>query len=320
VESVTTIGNQPTVYDQILKFLLAGIVLACCTGLTIFAQAQLSTSDDEKTLIVNDAPEMEVYAIGKSVIVKGRAKGVLAFGGDVIIEGRVNEDVATIGGSIIQRENAYVGGDVIAFGGSYKPDAKEPLREPGKETIMFGAFEEELRNLAQNPSQIFSPSFTPTFFAVRLLTILLWFVVTLAITTLAPGAVSRAVARFQLSTLKVVGLGFVTFLLTTVCTIVSFRFVPDYLSVIVGLMVLFLMFLSYVFGRVTLQVSFGKLIQKRFFPESNQSETIAILIGVLIWTILLSIPYLLAFAVLALFAAGIGLVVTARSKNTWQRD
>lgn len=320
MESVTTIGNTLAAYHQILKFLLAGIFLACFASLSIFAQAQLSTSDDEKTLIVNDAPDMEVYALGKSVIVKGRAKGVLAFGGDVIVEGRVDGDVATIGGSIIQRADAYVGGDIIAFGGSYKPDAKEPLREAGKETVMFGAFEEELRNVAQNPAQIFAPSFSLAFLAQRLLSILFWFVVTLGVTTLAPGAVSRAVARFQLSSLKVMGLGFFTFLLTTICTIASIRFLPDYLSVILGLMIFFLMIMSYVFGRVALQVSLGKMIQKRFFAERNQSETISILIGVFIWTFLLSIPYVWTLALLALFAAGIGLVVTAKAKNAWQKN
>lgn len=320
MESAIIIESPSAAIHKILTFIFLGTFLFCSAALSIFAQAQIATTDDEKTLIVNDAPEMEVYAIGKSVIVKGRAKGVLAFGGDITIEGRVDGDVASIGGSIIQRADGYIGGDVIAFGGAYKPDAKEPLREAGKETIMVGAFEEELRNAAQNPSQILSPNFSFTFFALRLLSILFWFVVTLVITTLAPGAVGRAVARFHLSSLKIVGLGFVIFLLATISTIASTRFLPDYLSVILGLMVLFLMIMSYVFGRVALQVSFGKMIQKRLFSERNRSETVAILIGVFIWTVLLSVPYLWTLALLALFAAGIGLVLTARSKNTWQRE
>lgn len=321
MEYIPTIGIQSAArHGETIKVILIAALLACFACLPVFSQAQLSTTPDEKTLIVEDAPEMEVYALGKSVIVKKRAKGVLAFGGDVIIEGRVEGDVATIGGSIIQKENAYVGGDIIAFGGTYRPEARDPLREPGKETIMVGVFEDELRNIAQNPSQIFSPSFSWAFLAQRVLSVLFWFIVTFGITTLAPGAVSRAVARFQLSTLRVIAIGFITFLLTTVCTIVSVRFLPDYLSVITGLMVFVLMIMSYVFGRVALQVSFGKMIQKRLFSERNQSETIAILFGVLAWTILLSIPYVWTIAVLALFASGIGLVVTARSKTAWQRE
>ncbi|HTK27150.1 MAG TPA: polymer-forming cytoskeletal protein [Pyrinomonadaceae bacterium] len=281
------------------------------------AQTQLETSPDEKTLIVNDAPDMEVYAIGKSVIVKNRAKGVLAFGGDVIIEGRVEGDVAAIGGSIIQKENAYVGGDIIVFGGSYKPEAREPLREKGKETVMFGAFEEELRDLAQNPSQILAPTFSLAFLAQRLLSVLFWFVVTLAVATIAPGAVSRSVARFHLSTLKVVAIGFVGFVLTTISVIVGLRFLPDYLSVILGLMVLALLMLAYVFGRVALQVTIGKLFLKHLVSDRNRSETLAILTGVLFWTVLLSIPYIWTLALITLFAGGIGLVLTARAKRMW---
>ena len=82
MERVSVIQNPSFACLEIAKNIFLVILLACCTSLTILAQAQLTTSDDEKTVTVNDAPDMEVYAIGKSVIVKGRAKGVLSFGGD----------------------------------------------------------------------------------------------------------------------------------------------------------------------------------------------------------------------------------------------
>lgn len=283
------------------------------------AQTQLSTSPDEKTLTVEEAPDMEVYALGKSVIIKGTAKGVLAFGGDVIVEGRIEGDAAAIGGSIIQKKDAFIGGDVIVFGGTYKPEAEIPLRNEGKETVMFGVFEDELRDLAQNPSQILSPSLSWAFFAQRVLSILFWFIVSLAIATIAPGAVSRAVARIQLSALKVTGIGFAAFILTTIAVIGSFSVLPDYLSALIGLMSFFLLMLAYVFGRVALHVSFGKLFQKHVLASNPGSGTLSILIGVVIWTILLSIPYIWTFAVLALFSAGIGLAITQQTTASWQR-
>ncbi len=285
---------------------------------TFYAQTQIA-QPDEKTLVVDDAPEMEVYAIGKSVIVKGTAKGVLAFGGDVVIEGSVSGDVAAIGGSVIQKRDASVGGDVIVFGGSYKPESEAPLRTEGRETVVFGVFEDELREMAQNPSQIFSPAMSWSFLAQRLLSVLFWFIVTLGVATIAPGAVSRAIARIQLSTLKVIGIGFALFLLTSIGVISGFSFLPDYLSAALGLMAFVLLMLAYVFGRVALHVSFGKLLTKYIVPEGSRSETLAILAGVLVWTILMSIPYVWTFAVLALFSAGIGLVVTARNPNGWQK-
>lgn len=299
--------------------IICGIALIFVCQFTLLAQTQIS-SPDETTLIIDDAPEMEVFAFGKTVIVKKRAKGVLAFGGDVIIEGEVAGDVAAIGGSITQKENAFIGGDVIIFGGTYRPESKNPLRNDGKETVMYAGYEEELRNLTQNPTQIFSPNFSLAFFAKSILLMLFWFVVSLALTTLAPGAISRAIARFQLSSSKIFAIGFFSFLATTIIVIVSLSVLPSYLSAIFGLMAFVLLMLAYVFGRVTMQVSVGKILQKQFVGEKNQSETLAIFIGVFVWTLLLSIPYVWTFALLALFAAGIGLVLTGRSTNTWQKN
>ena len=300
-------------------FALAVAAAVICAPLFIAAQTQFSTSDDGKTMIVEDAPDMEVYAFGKSVIVKQRAKGVLAIGGDIIVEGSVSGDVATIGGSITQAEGAYIGGDVIAFGGAYKPQSQTPLREAGKETVMFGMFEEQLRELGQNPSEIFSPSLSWSFLAQRVLSALFWFIVSLGLTTLAPGAVSRSIARLQLSTLKVSGIGMLAFVLTLIGVIGIAEVLPNYLSVSIGLMAFVLLMLAFVFGRVALQLSIGKVIQRRLLPEGNRSETITILFGVAFWTTVLSIPYLWTLGVIALFAVGLGLVLTARTPASWRQ-
>lgn len=284
----------------------------------IIAHPEITTSEDQTTVIVNDAPEQEVYAIGKSVIVKKNAKGVLAVGGDVTIEGRIEGDVATVGGNVIQKDGSYVGGDIIVFGGTYKPEGPNALREPGKETVTFGVFEDELRNFGQNPSQIFSPSLSASFIAQRLLVTLFWFVLTLAMTTLAPGAVSRAVARIQLSWLKICALGAASFIFLASAIIFGALALPNYLSVTLGAMGALFLVLGYVFGRVTLQVAIGKMIQRQFLSETNRSETLAVLIGVLAWTVLLSLPYLWLIALFAVFSFGIGLVVTGRTPKTWQ--
>jgi hypothetical protein len=301
------------------RLVLAILVLGLAQ-IALFAQAPPpAAAIDEKTTVIDDAPDMEVLSFGKSVIVKKRAKSAFAFGGDVTIEGQVEGDVAVLGGSLIQKENASIGGDVIVIGGSYRPEGQNPLRGEGKQTVMFGMFEEEIRELAARPSQIFSPTFSLAFLAQRLISVLFWFIVSLGLTTLAPGAVGRAITRFQLSTTKVVALGFSAFMITLVSVLLSLSYLPGYINAIFGLMVFVLMSLAYVFGRVTLQVSAGKLIQKYFFSEKNRSETLAILIGVVFWTILLSLPYLWMFGVFALFWAGIGLVLTARSSNGWSK-
>lgn len=287
-------------------------------GFAINASPEITTSEDQTTVIVNDAPEQEVYAFGKSVVVNKHAKGVLAVGGDVIVEGRIEGDVATVGGNIIQKKDAYIGGDVIVFGGKYKPESETPLRAPNKETVMFGVFEEELREFGQNPTAAFSPTLSVGFVAQRLVLALFWFVISLVMTTIAPGAVSRAVARINLSMLKVCALGAATFILIVGFMIGGAITLPNYLSATLALMGILLLVLGYVFGRVALQVSLGKAVQKHFLSGNDRSETLAILIGVLAWTLLLSLPYVWVIALFSVFTVGIGLVVTGRAVPKWQ--
>lgn len=290
---------------------LAALMLAFTS--VAFSSASFTTSPDNEDLEVNDSPQMSVIAMSKTVIVKQSAKDVFVFGGDVVIEGNVSGDVGVIGGTITQKEGAFIGGDVIVIGGSYKPDGPHPLRTEGKETIVFGILEDELRDLGRNPGSILSPALTPTFFAQRILSALFWFVVTLGFATIAPGAVSRAIARTKLSPAKIAGLGLAGLIGALLLVSTASTALPEYLSVIVWLMVVGLLMLAYLFGRVTLQLSVGKYVQKHFLPGYKSNETVAILFGVIIWTVLLSLPYLWLLAVLALFAAGVGLVVTARN-------
>ncbi len=281
-----------------------------------FASASFTTSPDNEDLEVNDSPEMSVIAVAKTVIVKQSAKDVFVFGGDVVIEGNVSGDVGVIGGTITQKEGAFIGGDVMVIGGAYKPAGQQPLRTAGKETIVFGILEDELRDLGRNPESILSPSLTPAFFAQRILSALFWFVVTLGFATIAPGAVSRAIARTKLAPTKVAGLGLAGLIGSLLLVSTASTALPEYLSVIVWLMVVGLLMLAYLFGRVTLQLSIGKYIQKHLLPSYRSNETVAILIGVVAWTILLSLPYLWILAVLTVFAAGVGLVITARNTSS----
>lgn len=296
----------------VVRVIIAAVFVLAFSAIA-FASASFTTSSDNEDLEVNDSPEMSVIAVAKTVIVKHSAKDVFVFGGDVIIEGKVSGDVGVVGGKITQKEGAFIGGDVIVIGGAYKPDGLQPLRTEGKETIVFGILEDELRDLGRNPSSILSPSLTPAFFAQRILSALFWFVVTLGFATIAPGAVSRAIARTSLSPAKIAGLGLAGVIGSLLLVSTASTALPEYLSVIVWLMVVGLLMLAYLFGRVTLQLSIGKYVQKHFLPSYKANETVAILLGVVLWTVLLSLPYIWILAVLAVFAAGVGLVVTARN-------
>lgn len=295
---------------------LAGF-LALIPTIPVLAQTTLSQPNKD-TLIVEDAPDTEVFSFGKTVIVRKQAKGVLSLGGDVIVEGKVSGDVATIGGAVIQKKDAVIGGDVIVFGGSYKPETRNPLRTEGKQTVVYAGYEDELRNLAKNPSQIFSPEISVAFLVQRLLSLIFWFGIAVVISFITPGSVSRAVARLQLSPLKVFGIGGLSFVVVTFGVMLSLGLLPGFVSGIIGLMAFVLLMLAYVFGRVALQAGVGKFILRRF-SSGKPSETLSLLIGAFVWTVLLSVPYVWTAALFLLFIASLGLVFTARAKSaSWE--
>jgi hypothetical protein len=308
-----TFNTVATIFAAVFVTFLINILAA-----TAVAGPEITISQDDKTVIVNDVPEQEVYVVGRSVLVKTRAKGVLAIGGDVVIEGNVSGDVATIGGNVIQKEAAYIGGDVIVVGGAYKPESENPLRESGKETVMLGVFEDELRSFGQSPSSVLAPELSMNFIAQRLLLALVWFIISMLATTLAPGAFSRAIARIQLTPLKVAAIGAAIFIASLAVSVTGAMTLPSFVGATVGFVTFLLLIFGYVFGRVALQLYTGKFIQRRFLSSSNGSETTAILIGVLIWTTLLSLPYIWVATLFAIFVFGIGLILTGRTAKPWK--
>ncbi len=298
-----------------ILFAIASMFIAASPA---FGDVQSIANSNETTLVVESSPDMEIISFSKKVIIKKEAKGVLVFGNDVEIEGRVDGDVATIGGSVIQKEGSYIGGDVIVFGGKYSPESSKPLRGEGRQTIIYAAYEEEFRSFARDPFALFSPTFTVGFVALRILLLLFWFLLSLGFTTIAPGAVTRAVARIRLSSVKIVAIGFFAFLGANVLLFGAITALPNYVNAVLVGMGLLTLALAYVFGRVTMHVVFGKLIQKYLLSERNRSESLAVLLGVTAWTILLSLPFVWIFALLAVISTGIGLAVTARHTTVWK--
>jgi hypothetical protein len=299
-------------------YIAAALAVVYITPALASPNAAITVDEENQTLIIDDAPDMKVIAISKNVIVKKRAKEVLAWGGNVTIEGSVEGDVATIGGSIIQKENGFIGGDVIVFGGSYSSESAKPLRTEGKDTVMFGMFEEELRAFAKDPTRLLKPDLSVSFLVQRLLAALFWFLVTMAAATITPGALSRSIASLKLSALKICALGAGGFVLACIAVIVGLSFLPEYLAAVVGLMSFALVMLAYGFGRVVMHVSIGKFLLGRFLPEARPSESVSILCGVLISILIVSLPYVWPIALFAFFAVGTGLVLTARSTRQWK--
>ena len=272
-----------------------------------------SSANNQTTQIIENIYDGDVFGFNKTVVIKGSVtKGVVAFGGDVIVEGRVEGDVAAIGGSVFQRSNSFIGGDVIILGGAYNHGKQAPGRNPDSQTVMYAGYENELRQAMQNPASLFAPTFSTAFFVQRIIAVLFWFVVSLVLTTVSPGAVSRAVGRLYLTSLNIALIGSLAMIVITLGNLGSLKFLPAPLGFVVWLMLTVLMLLAYIFGYVCVQAATGKRLQKFFFGEGRRSESTALLLGAVFWTAVLSIPYVWAATLVGLLIVSLGLVLTAR--------
>lgn len=278
--------------------------------------------DDQAPLIVDGMREYDVFGWGQSIVVRGHVKhGVMAFGGDVVVEGIIEGDVATIGGSIVQREGAQIGGDVIVIGGSYRRSATTAQgRNPASTSVMFEGFEAELRNIMRNPASLLAPQWSLAYLGSRVLGVLFWFIASLVLTAVTPGAISRAMTRLQLTNVRVAIIGFVGSILMTFGVVAGLSVLPTVIGALVGLTALIVLLLAYLFGRVAISAATGQWLQRKFFPEKYRSESIALLAGTILWAVLLSLPYVWPLVGAGLLVASLGLALTARYRVGWKHS
>jgi hypothetical protein len=301
-----------------ISFLL--LVSILMIPVSINAQSPAPSEPAENPYIVEGGTDTMAYAVGRSLRINGTVKnGAIALGGDVIVQGIVEGDVAAIGGSVIQLEGARIGGDVMVVGGTYRPMDKVPDRRAGAQTIMYAGYEQELRTIIRNPRDLLTPRWSAAYFGFRLLAILFWFVVSLALTAAMPGTISRGIARLQLSSLRVGIIGFLGALVISVGVPFSLHYLPSPVSVLVGLLALLLILIAGLFGRVIIYAATGRWLQRKFFQIGKNSESVALLLGTTFWITLSSLPYVWPFVVAMVLVTSLGLALTARYRVGWRR-
>ena len=273
------------------------------------ASAESKAADE---VLIEGSYASDVFGLGRSVRVRGEVKnGALSFGGDVIIEGRVEGDVAAFGGSVVQMPGSYVGGDVMVIGGEYRHEGDAVHNASGR-TFLFAGYERELRELARNPASILTPEFSLAFLGWRLLAVLFWFVASVALTSVSPGAVGRAAARLQLTLRHVALIGLVGAFVVGAGVAASLNYLPGALSALVFVTATLLLLLSYLFGRVVVHAATGRWLQRMLLREERRSESVALLLGATFWAVALALPYVWPFLVLCLVVVSLGLALTAR--------
>jgi hypothetical protein len=321
---VTSFILHPASTSPDARTLARAVAILCailCAGIAVSARTPSVrvAENDPTTLIVEGDDTKDVFGMGRNVIVRGKVKnGVMAFGGDVVIEGRVEGDVGVIGGTITQREHSYIGGDVLVIGGAYHHGKVAPGRDPETKTIMFAGYEEELRELGRNPASLLEPKWTVASFGLRVLSILFWFIVSLGLTAATPGAISRAATRLQLTSLRVAVIGLLAAFVLVFGVPVALHVLPPVLGLFVGALSILLLLVAYLFGRVAIHAATGRWLQRLLLREEQRSESIALLLGATFWAVVLSLPYLWAFAIGALVVTSLGLALTVRYRIGWK--
>jgi hypothetical protein len=275
-------------------------------------------SAGEQVTVVNGTYDGTAFGVGSSLRITGTVtKGAMSFGGDVIVEGVVEGDVATIGGSVIQKPGSRIGGDVIVVGGTYRVDDSTAQRRPEAMTMMYAGYQQELRNMMRNPTGLFSPSWTPTYFGTRLLVVLFWFLVSLGFTYALPGTISRGIARLQLTSLRVAAIGLTSTVVLYGFVILCLLIMPQPVRVLVGFLAVMFSLVAALFGRVILYAATGRWIQRKYAAFGKNSEAVALLIGTSFWVLLTSLPYVWPFMATFILIISFGLALTARYRAGW---
>jgi hypothetical protein len=304
----------------ILCALLLAVMAAHAQDASNVTDAPAASKDEKAPLLIENVEDGDVFGLGQSVIVRGTVKhGVMAFGGDVIVEGTVLGDVAAIGGSVIQREGSRIGGDVIVLGGAYHHGKTAPGRDAASTTIMYAGYEQELRDLSRNPAVFLTPHWSLVYLGQRVLAVLFWFIASLALTAVTPGAVSRAAARLQLASLRVFAIGMMSAIIIVFGVPACLSILPTAVGALLGIAALLLLVVAYLFGRVVVHAATGRWLQRQFFKPEKHSESIALLLGAGFWAVALSLPYIWPFMVAGLLVASLGLALTARHRLNWKR-
>ncbi|MDX6611577.1 MAG: hypothetical protein QOD75_763 [Blastocatellia bacterium] len=311
---------NPFRLTPVLKIAAVVLLLLLAVGVIVAQENPVQPHDDPAALVIAGNNDGTVFGMGRSLKITGNVQGAIAFGGDVFVEGTVAGDVAAVGGSIIQREGSRIGGDVIVIGGSYHHGKAAPGRDPQKATIMYAGYEDQLRKMMREPATLLSPRLSASFLGWRLLVILFWFVVSLAITAAMPSTVSRAMARLQLTSLRVALIGLLGAVVIVPGCLLCLWLLPTPVGVLVGILALLLLIVATLFGRVVVFAATGRWLQRRFLSRQAQSESIALLLGVSFWIVLSSLPYVWPIVFGSLLIISLGLALTARYRVAWQRQ
>ncbi|HQR40729.1 MAG TPA: polymer-forming cytoskeletal protein [Blastocatellia bacterium] len=296
---------------------IASIVLVSIAALAfgwLAVTALVSSNEPSPPFVVaqNDEIQEDLVVTGRSVEIVGHVRGgVLALGGDVTISGSVDGDVAAIGGSVIQQAKSHISGDVLIVGGHYEHAGDIDCRGTGTETVVLAGSGQSLREFFANPTrELLIPHIDRNYLGWRLAAALSSFLIALLFVAVAPRLISRASERLASDSLRIAAIGLVGTIAGILIVSLALITLPAPFAAIISGFLLVALVVVQLFGRVVAYFLVGRWLQKNMLGNRSRSQTVALLLGVLVLAFLSSLPVLGALLVFATFILSIGIILT----------
>jgi hypothetical protein len=295
---------------RVASAILVTLAAAAFVWLAVMALAPARGAGPVFVVAEGDELQEDLTVMDRPVIIAGRVRGgVLSLGGDVTVSGEVDGDVAAIGGSVVQSSGSHVSGDVLIVGGRYVRASGE-CRGSGTETVVFAGTGESLREFFANPArQLLVPKLDRSYVGWRVAAALASFLLAIALVAIAPIQISRASERLAADPLKIAAIGLVGTLAVVLFVGITLVVMPAPLSAAVSGLMLLLVVVVQLFGRVVAYFLVGRWLQRRAFGETSRSQTIALLLGVLAFALVGSLPIVGALLVFATFVLSVGILL-----------
>ncbi|MBI3949740.1 MAG: hypothetical protein HY314_04725 [Acidobacteria bacterium] len=286
------------------------VLLTSC--LPVSAQTSDSQSSEESVVIRQGETVSDIIIRGRRLDVLGRVEGsILVLGSDAIIEGQVQGDATAIGGSIIQRNRGFIGGDVIVVGGDYRRTANALPLNPESQTVVIREYGEYFRDAFQHPwRRMFIPQVTPLYIGQRVLGLTFYFLIALLLIALIPNQLTRAIQMLKRSYLSISLIGLIGVLLILVCMLLLVRSLPIEVAASITLFVSLILIGTYFFGSLAVHLLLGRWLQQLLRRGSERSNINALLYGLGASAIIFSIPVIGMLTALGLAILSFGIAVT----------
>jgi hypothetical protein len=283
----------------ILVFLISGFLPL---------QSQESFTMGKNITVEEDEVQNTIISFGGNVLVKGKIKqSVVAFGGTVTVSGEVG-DLVGFGTHIRLKSSAVVKGDVASLGGTLKKEYGSTVEG---DTINFETPEDITKLLPMG----LKGSLIPLFLFLKLISVFIWFLLALMVTAFFPRQISFASSQIRKSFWPVFSTGLLSIIIFSGLVIFAALLCLVLIGIPILLCLIILGIIIKIFGRIVLFFFFGESLMNAF-GKKNSSPILIVIVGVILVSIIMFIPFFGFLVSFCLSIMGWGVVIRTKFGTT----